>query len=58
MSLAKRFGLIQVRTKVKELVHQQIVNQALLGKTKHQFILGAFFQLWFNANNEGVLVLS
>ena len=27
--------------KVGKLVHQQIVNQALLDKTKHQLILGA-----------------
>ena len=41
MSLPRRFSLIQVRAKVGKLVHQQIVNQALLGETKHQLILGA-----------------
>ena len=42
MSLPRRFSLIQVRAKVGKLVHQQIVNQALLGEKKHQLILGVF----------------
>ena len=30
-----------IRAKIVKLVHQQIVNQALLRETKHQLILGA-----------------
>ena len=39
-----------------KLVHQQIVNQALLGGTKHKLILGACVSTV--VNNERVLVLS
>ena len=42
LSLPRRFSLIQVRAKAGKLVHQQIVNQALLGESKHQLILGAY----------------
>ena len=40
MRLPRRFSLIQVWAKVGKLVHHQIVSQALLGKTKHQLVLG------------------
>ena len=43
MSLPRRFNLrSQVRAKVGKLVHQQILNQALLRETKHQLIIGAY----------------
>ena len=37
-----------------KLVHQQIVNQPLLGETKHQLILGASLNC-IQINNEGGL---